>query len=173
MPDGGGLVIRQVELRDVTACGVVEQLCFAQAEAATVEILRRRAALYPEGFLVAELNGEIVGICDGGATNLDHMADAPLKHLIGHDPEGRHLAIFGLAVRPECQGRGIAQALLESYIVRARVLGKQGILLLCKPALVPFYQRFGFVDEGDSDSEHGGVRWRQMKRAIVPVQSVI
>ena len=40
---------------------------------------------------------------------------------------------------------------------------KSGLVLTCKEELLPFYQRFGFVSEGISDSVHGGAVWYQMR----------
>ena len=38
-----------------------------------------------------------------------------------------------------------------------------GVVLTCKENMIPFYEQFGFVDEGVSESEHGGVVWHQMR----------
>ncbi len=40
--------------------------------------------------------------------------------------------------------------------------GREGITLTCKIELVPFYEKFGFVNHGISESQHGGVRWYNM-----------
>ncbi|MEH7523080.1 CpaF family protein [Bacillus sp. JJ1503] len=39
---------------------------------------------------------------------------------------------------------------------------REGITLTCKQELVSFYEKFGFVDHGMSESNHGGVRWYNM-----------
>ena len=157
------LLIRQVRLSDVAAIAAIEQQCFSPSEAAAIEVLRRRAALYPEGFLVAERDGEVLGYANSGATDSDDISAAPFKHLVGHNPDGRNLAIFGLAVRPDVQGSGVSRHLLEAYTTNARNLGKAAILLLCKEHLVEFYERFAFENAGDSASTHGGFRWKQMR----------
>ena len=33
----------------------------------------------------------------------------------------------------------------------------------CKDALIPYYAKFGFVNEGVSESVHGNVVWYQMR----------
>ena len=162
-PAASKLTIRQVRLSDVVTISAIEQQCFSPSEAGAIEVLRRRAALYPEGFLVVERDGQVIGYANSGATDSDDISAAPLKHLIGHDPDGRNLAIFGLAVRPDVQGSGVSRNLLEAYIANARNLGKTTILLLCKEQLVAFYERFGFENAGDSASTHGGFRWKQMR----------
>ena len=36
---------------------------------------------------------------------------------------------------------------------------REGITLTCKQELVSFYEKFGFVSHGMSESKHGGVSW--------------
>ncbi|MDO5520947.1 MAG: GNAT family N-acetyltransferase, partial [bacterium] len=40
---------------------------------------------------------------------------------------------------------------------------RKGLVLTCKERLVHYYATFGFVDQGISDSEHGGVVWHEMR----------
>lgn len=37
------------------------------------------------------------------------------------------------------------------------------MVLTCKDALIPYYAKFGFVNEGVSASVHGNVTWNQMR----------
>lgn len=38
------------------------------------------------------------------------------------------------------------------------------IVLTCKERLIPYYEKFGFKDEGVTDkSIHGNVEWHQMR----------
>ena len=53
--------------------------------------------------------------------------------------------------------------MLERVIADARAQGRRGCVLTCKDALVHYYARFGFVDEGISQSTHGGVVWHDMR----------
>jgi predicted GNAT family N-acyltransferase len=41
--------------------------------------------------------------------------------------------------------------------------GRQGLVLTCKERLTHYYEKFGFHDEGESQSQHGGAKWRQMR----------
>lgn len=61
------------------------------------------------------------------------------------------------------RGEGCARKLLERVIADSRVAGRKGIVLTCKERLLPFYAKFGFVDEGISASVHGNVLWHQMR----------
>lgn len=35
--------------------------------------------------------------------------------------------------------------------------------MTCKEKLIPFYEQFGFINEGISESVHGNVVWYQMR----------
>jgi ribosomal protein S18 acetylase RimI-like enzyme len=161
-----GLTIRHPDMDDLPACHTIEVNCFPPAEAAWASSLRNRIELYPEGFLVAEWEGRVVGQVNSGATDKDDITDEEFKQLIGHDPEGRHLVIFSLSVHPDFQKRGIAGKLLTNFIEHAGDMGKSDIKLLCKEELLPFYAHFGFRDDGLSASTHGGVAWHAMSLCL-------
>ena len=59
--------------------------------------------------------------------------------------------------------RGCAGQVLERVIADARAQGRQGCVLTCKDKLVHYYEKFGFVNEGVSQSTHGGVVWYDMR----------
>ncbi|NDV17907.1 GNAT family N-acetyltransferase [Pseudodesulfovibrio sp. JC047] len=154
--------IRMAESHDLTACHTIECKCFPPSEAALISSMNTRITEYPEGYLVAELDGHIVGQVNSGATDKDDITDEEFKQLIGHDPEGKNIVIFSLSVLPEFQRRGIADQLMKAFIKQARKLDKQRILLLCKDNLIPYYARHGFTDSGVSESDHGGAEWHEM-----------
>ena len=55
--------------------------------------------------------------------------------------------------------RGIAKNLIEKIEDLVEENEREGITLTCKQELVSFYEKFGFVNHGLSESKHGGVRW--------------
>ena len=154
--------IRQVKPEDLAACHALETACFPPQEAAPIENIRRRIEGFPEGFLVLEHNGKLIGMVNSGATNNDDMSDQDLKPLISHNPAGTNIVIFSLAVLPAYQQQGFAAQLLQAFIERSRQLGKRRIVLICKAALIPYYARFGFVEQGLSSATHGGAQWHEM-----------
>lgn len=159
----GRFEVRSVRPADVAACAALEAACFPEAEAASPERVAQRAATFPDGFVVLELDGQVVGMVNSAASDQPDLADEELKGLVGHDPRGANLVVFSVAVHPRLQGRGWSRPLLEGYLQRARELGKRAVLLLCKQHLVPYYARFGFVDRGRSASTHGGAVWHEMR----------
>ena len=53
--------------------------------------------------------------------------------------------------------------MLERVIADARAQGRRGCVLTCKNKLVHYYEKFGFVNEGVSQSTHGGAVWYDMR----------
>src|SRR5215210_4341799 len=94
------VIIRHVLPKDLEGCFIVETAGFPPEEAAPRETIRLRMNVFPEGFLVAELDGKVVGILNSAATNKDDISDEELKQLTGHDPAGKNMVIFALAVLP-------------------------------------------------------------------------
>ncbi|MFJ8041054.1 GNAT family N-acetyltransferase [Kitasatospora sp. NPDC096147] len=92
----------------------------------------------PEQFLVAELDGRVVG----------HIRQAPPTPLASN----RHVRqIQGLAVSPEAQGRGVGQALVEAACAVARADGIRKMTLRVLGHNAParrLYERCGFVVDG-------------------------
>ncbi|RME35298.1 MAG: N-acetyltransferase [Gammaproteobacteria bacterium] len=161
-------LLRPVREGDLEACAALEAACFDAAEAASKERIARRIAAWPEGFLVLEHEGHIIGQLNAAACREPDLARESLKDMVEHDPAGETLVIFSLAVDPAWRGRGCARMLLERFVERAREQGRRRILLLCRETLVPFYRRFGFHDRGPSASTHGGSSWREMELELDP-----
>jgi hypothetical protein len=95
------IIIRHVLPKDLDECFAVETSGFPPEEAATRETIKLRIDTFPQGFLVAELNGRVVGILNSAITNKSDIANEELKQLIGHDPDGKNMVVFALAVLPE------------------------------------------------------------------------
>ena len=162
------IIIRHVLPRDLDDCFAVETSGFPAEEAAARATIRLRIEAFSEGFLVAEVDRHIVGILNSAATDKDDISDEELKQLIGHDPAGKNMVVFALAVLPEFQKRGIASQLMSRFVEEARQLGKENILLLCKRPLIAYYERLGFAHVGLSKSTHGGAEWHEMRLKLKP-----
>lgn len=160
------ITIRPVLPNDLDACFLVEASGFPPEEAASRETIKCRMDTFPQGFLIAEIDGRIVGILNSAATNKDDISDEELKQMIGHDPNGRNMVIFSLAVLPEYRQQGIARKLMSRFAEEARKLKKENVLLLCKRHLVTYYEGMGFAHAGLSRSTHGGADWHEMRLAL-------
>lgn len=155
-------IIRGVSKFDLEACVHVESSCFAPSEAASKESIEQRIDIYPDGFLVAVQNGNVIGMINSGATHKDDITDEAFKKMIGHDRDGKNIVVFSLAVSPDYQGLGVSRKLMDQFIEIARGLDKKKILLLCKDYHITYYERLGFSHGGPSESGHGGFDWHEM-----------
>lgn len=160
------IVIRNVLPKDLDECYLVETSGFPPEEAATRETIKLRIDTFPQGFLVAEQGGRVIGILNSAATDKEDLSDEELKQLIGHDPDGKNLVVFALAVLPEFQKRGIARQLMARFVEDARQNRKENVLLMCKQHLIVYYERMGFVHVGLSKSMHGGAQWHEMRLVL-------
>jgi ribosomal protein S18 acetylase RimI-like enzyme len=159
-------IIRNVRPSDLDGCLEVEVCGFPEEEAASRETIQDRIETFPQGFLVAELDGRIIGMLNSTSTNRQDIADQELKKMAGYDPDGRNIIVFALAVLPEYRRRGIARRLMLKCIEESKRLGKGKILLMCKSGLIGYYERMGFAHVGLSASTYGGAEWHEMSYSI-------
>ncbi len=124
---------------DIVPIRTVNDLAFGrEGEGKLVDTLRARGAVICS--LVAEEGGAVVG----------HVLFSPTVL----DDEGRHTAVAGLgpvAVRPDCQRRGIGDALIRAGLAICREQGYPLAVVLGHP---DYYPRFGF-----RPSRPLGIRW--------------
>ncbi|MCP4118810.1 MAG: GNAT family N-acetyltransferase [Desulfobacteraceae bacterium] len=166
------VLIRQVERKDLNECFLIEAACYT-TDGATEEKIGKRIDVFPEGFLVAELNGRVVGFINGGSTSKEDITDEAFKDMVGHDSSGTNIVIFSVAIHPDFQKKGISVPLLEKYIELSRDLQKNKILLICKDELISYYERFGFSYIAESSSEHGGFNWHEMGLLLNEESSIL
>ena len=155
------ITVRNVTPADLEAVTAVEAACFPPAEGATRESFALRIAAFPERFFVACDGDKIVGLVNGCASHLPLIEDSMFEDG-GHDPAGCNQMIFGLAVLPDYQRRGIGAMLMQTLIAFARQTGMQSAVLTCKAEKLAYYGKFGFENRGVSQSQHGGVVWYDM-----------
>ncbi|KAB8287575.1 acetyltransferase [Bifidobacterium ramosum] len=111
----------------------------------------------------ASAAGAIVAFINGFATNRRDLTDDMYDDPSQHDPHGDWQMVFGVDTAPRYRHHGYASRLMRGVIADARTAGRKGLVLTCKDRLVGFYARFGYVDEGISQSTHGDVVWHQMR----------
>lgn len=154
--------IRQVTIHDLNRVANIEELCFPKAEAATTASLEDRIRVFPESFLVAVLDGNIVGFINGSVINEKIIKDKFYDDTSFHDSMGDYQSIFGLDVLPEFRAKGIAAELIKKLIEVAKKADRKGMTLCCKDEKIHYYEKFGFFNIGRSQSEHGHAVWNDM-----------
>lgn len=156
--------IRTATMADLAAVTVVEAACFPAAEAATEKDFADRLAVYPDHFwLLEEEDGTLVSFVNGLVTDEPILQDEMYADASFHNEGGAWQMIFGVNTLPAYRKRGLAGQVLERVIADARAQGRKGCVLTCKDKLIHYYEKFGFRNEGVSESVHGGVVWYDMR----------
>lgn len=154
--------IRNATIEDLDRIVYVESVCFPEAEAASSESLTDRITTYPAGFFVATNEDTIVGFINGARTNKLLIEDEFFSSMSNHEENGSSFVIFGLDVLPDYQNRGYARKLMNHLIDYCKSKGMERVVLTCKTHLIKYYESFGFVNDGLSESTHGGAEWYDM-----------
>lgn len=156
------MIIRQATSKDLPTIISIEKECFPLSEAASSQSFYERFEVFPECFLVAEVDSQVVGFINGCITNQPYLPDELYHQATLHDPNGAYQTVFGLDVLPRYQHQGIASALMEQLIILSKNRHLKGMVLTCKDHLIHYYERFGYQHQGVSDSKHGGATWNDM-----------
>lgn len=156
--------IRNGRISDVDELTAIEAECFPAAEAAERKSFEDRLKHYADHFWILEDdNGKIISFVNGMVTDEGHLTDKMYENVSMHNENGAWQMIFGVNTLPEYRKKGYAETVLRRVIDDAKKQGRKGLVLTCKEKLIHFYGKLGFVDEGVSDSEHGGVVWHEMR----------
>ena len=122
-----------------------------------------RLQQYGDHFWLLWEGERLLAFVDGFCTDWPDLTDEMYADASLHRENGAWQMIFGVNTIPACRKKGYAGMLLQCAISDARAQGRKGLVLTCKEALVHYYAKFGFVNEGISGSTHGGVVWYQMR----------
>ncbi len=158
----GEPLFRNAMPADAARCYAIEISAYEGDEAATLEKIALRISQYPQGFLVLEVDGVIVGFINSGCAENVEMSDEDFKQLIGHDPDAENVVIMSVVVDPAFQGQGYSSLLMREFIRRMEGMGKKTIHLMCKEHHVGLYEKFGYRYVKPSESDHGGMAWHEM-----------
>lgn len=159
----GKMEIRKATMDDLEAITLVEAECFPAAEAATKEDFKKRLAVYADHFWLLYDGNLLISFVNGMATDEADLKDEMYHEADKHNEKGKWQMIFGVNTIPSQRKKGYAEQVLRQVIQDSRDEGRSGLVLTCKEALIPFYSKLGFKNEGVSGSEHGNVTWYQMR----------
>lgn len=156
--------IRYATMADLDDIASVESVCFPVLEAATKEEFEQRIKYFGNHFWLMFDEGKLIAFVDGFVTDESDLTDEMYENASMHNENGAWQMIFGVNTLPEYRRCGYAKELIEKVILDARKQNRKGLVLTCKESLVPYYSKFGFIDEGITDkSTHGNVQWYQMR----------
>lgn len=158
------MIIKYATTEDIAAIAAVEAECFPTAEAATAKEFVDRVKYYGNHFWLMYEAEKLIAFVDGFVTDERDLTDVMYEDATLHNENGAWQMIFGVNTIPAYRKQGYAGELISRAIEDARLQGRKGLVLTCKERLVPYYAKFGFVDEGVSEkSTHGNVVWHQMR----------
>lgn len=157
------LIFRYAQPEDVDKITELEQACFPAAEAATHQSIADRVQAYPRHFFLLCDGDRVISFVNGLVTDIPDLTDEMYERADMNKEDGAWQMIFGVDTHPDYRKQGLAARVLEKFIDAAQKEGRKGVVLTCKDRLVHYYAKFGFVDEGISESTHGDVMWHQMR----------
>lgn len=155
--------IRNATIEDLKAITEVELECFPKAEAASEDDFRNRLRVYPNHFWLLEDDKTLVGFVNGMVTDEAMLNDEMYKNADLHNENGQWQMIFGVNTIPKYRRQGCAEKIINMVISDAKKQERKGIVLTCKEKLLHYYEKFGFKNEGVSESIHGGAVWYNMR----------
>lgn len=183
--DVSHIAIRPLNSPDFPAVEQLETLGFPPNERCSEIGLKYRLKTCPElcsGLFIREFtnNNKITeNIVGNGETVIKET-------LIGHilatkidgdkiteESMGKHIessltiGIHSLVIHPLHQKKNLATLLMNDFIQKLSNLSVgDKIVLLSKQKLLPFYERLGFVNKGESNCKHGGEVWFDLERIL-------
>ncbi|NFM45374.1 GNAT family N-acetyltransferase [Clostridium botulinum] len=155
--------IRTATIEDLQAITAVEAICFPSEEAASESDFKKRLSIYPNHFWLLEDDKKLVGFVNGMVTNESKLSDEMFEDANLHKENGQWQMIFGVNTIPEYRRQGCAEKIINKVIADAKAQGCKGLVLTCKEKLLHYYAKFGFKNEGISESTHGGAVWYDMR----------
>ena len=156
--------VRYATMDDLNAISAVEAECFPASEAATKRNFAERIKYYGNHFWLMFDEEKWIAFADGFVTDEPDLTDEMYENADMHNENGAWQMIFGVNTLPDYRKRGYAEKLIRRAVDDAEQQGCKGLVLTCKEKLIPYYSKFGFVDEGITDkSTHGNVVWHQMR----------
>lgn len=87
----------------------------------------------------------------------------------GHIEQSRTIGIHGLVIDPEWQGKNLGTLLMHDYIQKLsnQDLGSK-VVIIAHKRLIPFYEKIGFIDHGESACKFAGEVWYDLSIDLVP-----
>ena len=155
--------IRHAEISDLDTVSKLESEGFPPSEADTKEVIKDRLNKFSDCFWLLDDYGEIYAFIAGMATDEHDLNDEMFKHSEMYNPDGDWLIILSVVTGKNQRHKGYASDIMNQVIADTKAQNRKGIVLTCKEELLPFYSKFGFVNEGISQSNLGGVKWYQMR----------
>ena len=147
------LNIRTVKMDDLDAIVELESSAFHMSEEMTRKDMIGRIENYPDTFLVAQVDGKVVGHVFGPVSKERYIKDELYFKNQPNNAQYHYQTILSLATNQEYRKQGIASALIEELCKIAQSQDRHAITLTCLPKLFHFYEKRGFINEGKTSDD--------------------
>ena len=147
------LNIRTVKMDDLDAIVELESSAFHMSEEMTRKDMIGRIENYPDTFLVAQVDGKVVGHVFGPVSKERYIKDELYFKNQPNNAQYHYQTILSLATNQEYRKQGIASALIEELCKIAQSQDRRAITLTCLPKLFHFYEKHGFINEGKTSDD--------------------
>lgn len=143
----------------------IETSAFTPEEAASRTSMIERLTWIPDTFIVArdqDNEGQAIGMIVGPTSASRYLTDDLFTHSAKNKPTDKIQTVVSLAVLSDYRGFGIAGELIKQLAAIDRKNQRELISLTCLSTLIPFYEHYGFKNEGVSASQWAGETWYNM-----------
>ena len=147
------LNIRTVKMDDLDAIVELESSAVHMSEEMTRKDMIGRIENYPDTFLVAQVDGKVVGHVFGPVSKERYIKDELYFKNQPNNAQYHYQTILSLATNQEYRKQGIASALIEELCKIAQSQDRRAITLTCLPKLFHFYEKRGFINEGKTSDD--------------------
>lgn len=147
------LNIRTVKMDDLDVIVKLESSAFHMSEEMTRKDMIGRIENYPDTFLVAQVDGKVVGHVFGPVSKERYIKDELYFKNQPNNAQYHYQTILSLATNQEYRKQGIASALIEELCKIAQAQDRRAITLTCLPKLFHFYEKRGFINEGKTSDD--------------------
>ena len=147
------LNIRTVKMDDLDAIVELESSAFHMSEEMTRKDMIGRIENYPDTFLVAQVDGKVVGHVFGPVSKERYIKDELYFKNQPNNAQYHYQTILSLSTNQEYRKQGIASALIEELCKIAQSQDRRAITLTCLPKLFHFYEKRGFINEGKTSDD--------------------
>lgn len=105
---------------------------------------------------------EILAFINGPVTDHSRIQDVMFHDPRIHNENGKWQAILGVNTSLKLQNHDYASKLMYQLIEDARKQNRKGCIFTCKEELIHYYEKFGFMNLGLSQSTLANETWYDM-----------
>lgn len=157
------IVIRHAQPSDAEKLAALEKQCYPESEAGSTAEMADRIEMYGSHFVLVTEGSKILSYADGMASDVQDLFDVFYEDPFFHAEDGHWQMIFGVGTDPACRHHGYAAKAIQEMIREAKEEKRYGVVLLCSEETVPYFQKFGFEEEGTHTLAAAGKPLHEMR----------